>query len=476
MGVVPTAGLRAVVALAVGSAGRRARAPAFRGPIPGVAALWAAIAIAIPATAPAQTWDAGGGNTNWSTATNWDPNGVPTAAGDVVINSGALALQPTLNVASAPLNSVTVSSGTLTVDNTLTAVTVTVTGTGNLTINVGDTIVTGSLTVGSTGTLLNNGTIQGPLTINNGTVNNAGVVTGATTINAGTLNLNPGTNLSGTAALTINGGTVTVNASDTVGSVAGTGGTLQGTATLTIAGTYNHAGNILSGLTVNAAGTKTLTGIMAGTLGGAGATILQGGAVWGTVNGNTTVVAPGGSVSGTINGDVTVAAGTLGLTGSVNGDVEIEALGRLVGGPAATITGDVTNYGAFRPNGLTIFGDLWTADPLSQLFGRPGSLVVTGTATLGGQLNFDPSGLTFDQDYLEAEVFRADDIIDNFAAFDLSGPANYAVGTRIEDVGDFSRYLITYTRRSEVPEPSTLALAALGLIGCFATGLRRRTS
>lgn len=39
-----------------------------------------------PARASAVTWDGGGTDDAWDTAENWNPNGVPTAADDVIIN------------------------------------------------------------------------------------------------------------------------------------------------------------------------------------------------------------------------------------------------------------------------------------------------------------------------------------------------------------------------------------------------------
>ncbi len=231
----------------------------------------AIVAVGFASAGPvqAQTWD-GETNTLWGTAANWDPNGVPAAAGDVVIDSGALGNQPTLNVNSNALNSTTISSGTLTVDAVLTSTTVTLDGTGNMTINAGDGVV-GNVAMGSTGTLTNNGTITGSLGITDGVTNNAGVVTGSTSISGGVLNLNTGTNLADAQDFTVNGGTVNVNATDTVGTLSGTGGTINfapgGSLTTNITGSVTYAGDITGSsnfgddlIVVQGGGTLTLSG------------------------------------------------------------------------------------------------------------------------------------------------------------------------------------------------------------------------
>ncbi len=44
------------------------------------------ILAAVPASV-AKTWDGGGDGTSWSSANNWNPNGVPTGSDNVVINA-----------------------------------------------------------------------------------------------------------------------------------------------------------------------------------------------------------------------------------------------------------------------------------------------------------------------------------------------------------------------------------------------------
>src|SRR5438067_4020223 len=41
------------------------------------------------------TWDGGGGNGNWSTAANWNPDGAPSATGNVLVFSGTTNLSTT---------------------------------------------------------------------------------------------------------------------------------------------------------------------------------------------------------------------------------------------------------------------------------------------------------------------------------------------------------------------------------------------
>ncbi len=57
-----------------------------------------------------KTWDGGGDGTSWNDAANWNPNGVPTASDDVVLNTNV-----SINVADAEtVRKLAMSSGTLT--------------------------------------------------------------------------------------------------------------------------------------------------------------------------------------------------------------------------------------------------------------------------------------------------------------------------------------------------------------------------
>lgn len=425
------------------------------------AALWTvlALAAAAPASAQDRDWD-GETNTLWSTGSNWDPNGEPSAIATATIDSGALSNQPTLNV-DTTVTAVNISSGTLTVDATLTS-SVTMSGTGNLTINVAGGVI-GTISMGSSGTLVNNGTITGNLSITDGVTNNAGVVTNTTFVSGGLLRLNDGTNLSNSAGLSIGGGTVSVLSTETVGFLTLSGGTLGGSSELRVVGSFSQLAGVLAiGLTVNAAGDKTLEGgTIAGALEGAGATTVQSG---------TTLL------SGTISGLVSVASGELDIdgTGSIGGAVEIDSLGHFIGGTSGTVVGTLKSLGRFTPDGLNIEGDMALAES-ARLFGGLNGLVINGVATLDGELNFDSAGVDFSSGYVEAEVFRADSIVDDFATFTVAGPAGFDVGYRIEDTGAELRYLITYTRIRVVPEPSSLALVLLAMLAGAGATRRWRT-
>src|SRR5262249_46207128 len=51
-----------------------------------IAMLGACMAIAATANAIARTWDGGAGNFLWSSPANWNPDGVPQASDDVIID------------------------------------------------------------------------------------------------------------------------------------------------------------------------------------------------------------------------------------------------------------------------------------------------------------------------------------------------------------------------------------------------------
>ena len=78
-----------------------------------------------------KTWDAGGGNSNWNTAANWLPDGVPISTDDVTIADG---ISVTVDV-NAVCKSLTMTGGT--VSNV-----VTISGTNSLS-------VTGAVTIGA---------------------------------------------------------------------------------------------------------------------------------------------------------------------------------------------------------------------------------------------------------------------------------------------------------------------------------------
>jgi len=269
-------------------------------------------------------WD-GETSTDWATATNWNNNVVPGPGNSVIINNGALPNQPAVNTNQVAAQT-NILNGSLTINANLTSL-VSTSGLGVLRISPGGQNI-GAVSIDGTGTSSNNGVINGTLTINGGTFNNAGLVFGATTVNGGTLNLNTGSNLSGSASLTINGGTVNLNLYETVGPLAGTGGTLNfGTggrldATQSVNTTF--AGNITGNLAFNASsfvkyGTGTLTLSGTNTTTGAGRFEV----IEGTVN------LQGGNAVGDQN-IVGLSFGTLRL-------LDNETIGVLVGADTSTV-------------------------------------------------------------------------------------------------------------------------------------------
>lgn len=272
--------------------GRR-HAPPARIPIARALALGPALAIALSPAARAQTrtWD-GSTNASWSVAANWSSNNVPDTLGETaVLDNGGIANQPTLDL-NATVGQTNVTAGTLTIGAVLTSP-VSLAGTGNLAVNAGRDLV-GNVSKGGTGTLANNGTVTGNLAVSAGVCNNAGVVTGTTTISGGTLNVNAGSNLADAQSLTVNGGTVNLNTTEMVGTLSGTGGTID----------------IDNGvaLTTNVASPATYAGVVTGAISTPNALFLaKAGAATLTLTGTSTISGPG---------RVAVSAGTLAVTGS----------------------------------------------------------------------------------------------------------------------------------------------------------------
>jgi hypothetical protein len=109
-----------------------------------------------------KTWDGGAGNSNWSSANNWNPNGVPATTDNVTIGNFSVLLDASATVASLSVGSGGTAVLTISGNNPNKTLTVT----GNVTINSGATINA----TGNGGHIFN---IAGNLT-NNGTLTDSG--------------------------------------------------------------------------------------------------------------------------------------------------------------------------------------------------------------------------------------------------------------------------------------------------------------
>ncbi len=329
------------------------------------------------AEAQDRTWDAGGATTNWLTLNNWAGGGagrVPDTVGETaLITGGGGALQPVIGAGdSVTVGGTNISGGSLTVAGTLTSP-VTVSGTGVLSISSGGAVV-GAVTAGGAGGS-NAGTITGNLTATAGGFTNQGVVTGTTTLNGPTsLFLATGTNLSDTQQVTVNQGTLDVNASDTIGSLAGTGGQVDIAAgqTLTAGGdntSTQYDGGIIGDGTFTKAGTGTLT--LTGATSVASTSISAGTLA---VTGAGTIV---GNISGAAAGTLSTDGGALSSSTNIAGDITLE------------ITGDETVGNLFG-----FFGDI-EVDNSADLTLTSGTYDVGGTITGDGGITVDGATVQF---------------------------------------------------------------------------------
>ena len=279
-------------------------------------------------------------------------NLLPTASAVSITGTGTLDLngvnQTIGSLASATSSFVTLGSGTLTTggDNTNTAFSGVISGTGAMTkvgngtfvlsgastysgattINGGTLQVDGSLASASTVTVNDTGTLAGVGTVG-GSVTLAGSATGATLSSAGTLTIG--------GTLTVNGAINTLASNSNVNT---TGDTINGTLTVngTLGGTGVTAlsnGATLAGFgtvskPVTAAGNNTIMDVGSLTLGstltisGTGNVIPSGSTV--NVSGGTTLNPSSSlSVAGTLNSTVALTGGTLasGTTGTIGGAV-----------------------------------------------------------------------------------------------------------------------------------------------------------
>jgi autotransporter-associated beta strand protein len=298
-------------------------------------------------TLVASLWDNGNGNSQWGTTNNWDPNVVPSAGSDILLNNTFVSTAQTIDtVANRTVRSVSidapfsyvVNNNTLTFDAAgvpgFSGIAVSQTrGIANHTVNsnlslANDITVrntsSGSLTLGGTvalgandivfdgsGAITATGIVSGTGTLTKNdagtlTLNAANTYSGGTTLNAGTISTNSNTGL-GTGALTLAGGTVVSTASNTLANTTTLTGN-AGLSNLTLSGNLTQSGGNRT-LTLNNA---TVSGNVALSESGTGRTLT----VYTDTGSSSTlsgVISNGGAGAG---GLTKTGAGTLTLSGA----------------------------------------------------------------------------------------------------------------------------------------------------------------
>ena len=229
-------------------------------------------------------------------------SGSNSYSGGTAINNGTLSLG---NSAALPNSALTISGGTLDVNNYSATVASLSSAAATAIVNSGGSPAT--LTINGSASTAANGAIGGNIAVvYNGagqlTLGSANTFTGGLTIGSGTVALGNAGALNVNDTVTVNGGALNLaNNSETIAGLSGSGGTVSSTGKaliLTGSGTYTYGGAITGTtlLTVNLAGTgsQTLSGI--NTYSGATAveSVLN---VTGAALGNTAVTLTAGTLS-----------------------------------------------------------------------------------------------------------------------------------------------------------------------------------
>jgi hypothetical protein len=250
-----------------------------------------------------KTWDGGGDGVNWSSANNWNPNGVPTATDAVTIPNGS---NVTVNTA-AVCASFTINGGG-------NANTISISGTNSLT-------VTGTVTI-------NAGTGSG---------DNKIIAVGSGTLSCASIVIADTGNNDRDSEITLSTGTVTV-----LGDITMNGSANRNAIRFSGAGTLNVGGSISGGTIVASTGTVNYNGSSAQTvanytyynltLSGAGAKTLGGDR---TITGNLLVEAGATLTLGGNDLDIDINGNR---SATINGTLNIDGNGRLVESQGGTKT------------------------------------------------------------------------------------------------------------------------------------------
>jgi fibronectin-binding autotransporter adhesin len=343
------------------------------------------------------------------TANGGTVNAAGTIGGNVTVGGGTVNLGASDRIGNS--SAVSITSGTL--------------GLSTFSDTVGSFAISG-------GTLGGSGTLTAATYALNGGAVNAKLGAGAVTVADGTTALGSGGRLDSASTLTVNSGQLTLGGSETVASLAGSGGTIAlGSSALTTGGantTTSFAG-VLSGngsLVKNGTGSLTLSGINLYS----GGTTLNGG--W--------LIAGNNSAFGT--GSITVGSGTtLNLTNFNINNVIINNGG--------TILSTGTLADVIATNGTT---DIAGSNSSIETIGGTAVVNVTGSSVVvtnasGGTLNASGSGLQ---------------------VASVSGTAAVNLGGTGAQVGTVSGGTVTI---SNTATGSSVATASAGTVNANAAGV-----
>jgi len=478
------------------------------------ASLAVALSAAVSTSAAVFVWDGGGATDNWTEDANWN---LPEVSANTTDLQFAGSIRPTPNLTGLFVTrSVVFNAGasafTLGGSGSLRLGGVGVGGVTNNTVGVKQTInlglllssaqtwdaaagdlTFGGLTAGLGGNILTlaganvfvisnvlTGTTAGGL-VKNGTgittLFGANTYAGFTTVNDGTLQAGAANRFSAASAFTIaNSGTLNLNGhSQVIASLAGSGSVMLGSGTLTAGG--NNTSTTFTGET---SGTGSLTKAGTGnfTLARATGNSYSGGTI---VNGGTlTVNNAAGSATG--SGNVTInTGGTFAGAGIIAGDLVLNSGSKVAPGLSSGTIGTLS-VGSSTWNG----GGTYVVD-LASATGAPGvaSDLILSTGALTGNASSlntfvinvvgNPTGFNGNQNY-SWMIASFDGGLGtlNTSSFSVSTVnflGNMMGGTFAVDLQGNQFVNLTFTA---VPEPSTVALGALGGVGLAAGMIRRR--